>query len=96
MIVLVGLLAAALTTGAWLPQLWRTWRTRSARDLSWAYLATTGLGFVTWLTYGLLTREPVIISANITTLVLLGLLVSLKARPVEPETELEPVLEPAA
>jgi len=95
-IVVIGLLAAALTTGAWLPQLWRTWRTRSSHDLSWAYLATTGLGFVTWLTYGLLTREPVIISANITTLVLLSLLISLKARTAEPETALEPVLEPAA
>lgn len=98
MTVLVGLLAAALTTGAWLPQIWRTWRTRSARDLSWGYLATTCLGFATWLTYGLMTRDPVIIIANVTTLVLLAVLTTLKARPVRmvPGRLAEAALEPAA
>jgi len=77
---LVGLLAAAMTTGAWFPQLWRTWRTRSAQDLSWAYLATTAIGMGTWLIYGLLAGDGVVIAANVTTVVLLSALVVLKAR----------------
>jgi MtN3 and saliva related transmembrane protein len=96
MTVLVGLLAGALTTGAWLPQIWRTWRTRSARDLSWGYLAAMGLGFVTWLTYGVLSHDLAVVVTNVATLLLLGVLLALKARSADLVAELEPILEPAA
>jgi MtN3 and saliva related transmembrane protein len=96
MTVLVGLLAGALTTGAWLPQIVQTWRTRSAEDLSWGYLATMGIGFVTWLTYGLLSRDPAVVATNIATLLLLGVLIALKGRAAAPLQVVEPVLEPAA
>ncbi len=61
---ILGLMAGALTTGCWLPQLLRSWRTRSARDISWTYLGVLGLGVVLWLSYGLLTGEMTIILAN--------------------------------
>jgi MtN3 and saliva related transmembrane protein len=40
----IGLLAGVLTAGCWLPQLRRSWRTRSTTDISWTYLTvlTTG------------------------------------------------------
>jgi MtN3 and saliva related transmembrane protein len=79
----IGLLAGFLTTGAWLPQLWRTWRSRSCDDISWAYLVAMLLGFVTWLTYGVLIGEPAIIVTNVVTLVLVMGLVALKARGAE-------------
>jgi MtN3 and saliva related transmembrane protein len=75
----VGLLAGALTTGAWLPQLHRTWRSRSAHDLSWVYLLTTTTGIALWLTYGLLTRDVAVIAANTVTIILLFGQVTLKA-----------------
>lgn len=56
--VLVGLLAAVLTTGSWIPQLLRVWRTRSSDDLSWGYLATFTSGLVLWLVYGISRRDP--------------------------------------
>ena len=96
MTVLIGLLAAALTTGAWLPQIWRTWRTRSAEDLSWGYVGTTAVGMGTWLAYGLLTRDPAVIAANVVTLGLLTLLTVLKARSAAPAPVAEAVLERAA
>lgn len=65
---LLGMLGAGLTTGAWLPQLLRCWRRRSAGDLSWAYLTTTTLGVALWLVYGLSTGDPVVIGANVVTL----------------------------
>ena len=40
----IGLVAGALTTIAWLPQLPRTWRKRSAHELSWPYIAMTYAG----------------------------------------------------
>jgi MtN3 and saliva related transmembrane protein len=66
----LGFLAAALTTGAWVPQLVRSWRQRSSRDLSWTYLATTATGLSLWLAYGLSTGDGAIIAANLVSLVL--------------------------
>ncbi|HEX3900714.1 MAG TPA: SemiSWEET transporter [Mycobacteriales bacterium] len=78
-IAVVGLLAGALTTGAWLPQLHRTWRSRSAHDLSWAYLLTTTTGIALWLAYGLFTRDVAVIAANSVTIMLLSGQIALKA-----------------
>lgn len=76
---LIGLLAGALTTGAWLPQLHRTWRRRSAEDISWSYLMTFGSGIVTWIVYGMSVGDVALLAANIVTLTLLAGLVLLKA-----------------
>ncbi|RZS87030.1 MtN3 and saliva related transmembrane protein [Motilibacter rhizosphaerae] len=75
----LGLLAGALTTGAWLPQLLRTWRRGSAEDISWPYLLVFGSGVVGWLVYGVLQRDVAICAANGLTLALLSGLVALKA-----------------
>ncbi|RKS80616.1 MtN3 and saliva related transmembrane protein [Motilibacter peucedani] len=75
----LGLLAGALTTGAWLPQLARTWRRGSAEDISWPYLAAFGSGVVGWLVYGLLSADTAICVANGVTLALLVGLVLLKS-----------------
>lgn len=75
----VGLIAGAMTTGAWLPQLYRTWRSRSARDLSWAYLLTMTTGIALWLAYGLFSGDVAVIAANAVTLLLLSGQVTLKA-----------------
>jgi MtN3 and saliva related transmembrane protein len=62
--VIVGLLAAVLTTGSWIPQLVRVWRTRSTDDLSWGYLASFATGVFLWLVYGLYREDPAIVLAN--------------------------------
>jgi MtN3 and saliva related transmembrane protein len=76
----LGLLAGALTTGCWLPQLLRAWRTRSTEDLSWAYLAVLGLGIALWLVYGLATSDGAIIATNGFTFALILVLSTFKAR----------------
>lgn len=76
----LGLLAAALTTGAWLPQIAKTLRTGSSEDISWAYLVAMLLGFSAWLTYGVMLGESAIIAANVVSLLLVGALVVLKVR----------------
>ncbi len=70
MITWVGLIAGALTTGAWIPQLVRTWKTKHADDISYAYLATFCTGILTWLVYGIAKGEIAIIVANALTLTL--------------------------
>lgn len=78
LLTLVGTIAGVLTTGAWLPQLLKCWRTRSAADLSWSYLAVLGTGVALWAVYGLLSSDLVLILANVITVLALLLLVGFK------------------
>lgn len=63
-ITLIGLVAACLTTGALVPQLLKTWRSRSTEDLSLGMFSMLFTGTVLWLIYGLLTRDIPVIFAN--------------------------------
>ena len=76
----LGFAAAILTTSCWVPQLVRSWRTRSTGDLSWVYIAVLGTGIALWLIYGVLLRDPAIIAANGLTLAAVSLLAAIKAR----------------
>jgi MtN3 and saliva related transmembrane protein len=76
----LGLLAGLLTTACWVPQVLRSWRTRSTDDLSWSYLAVLTIGVAMWLAYGVGRGDPVIVGANGLTLVSLCLLTGLKLR----------------
>ena len=49
MIITLGLLSGLLTTGAWLPQLLRTWRRGRADDISYSYLTVFAAGVLGWL-----------------------------------------------
>ena len=75
---LVGYAAAALTTFAFVPQVIKTWRSKSAGDLSFLTLTAFTAGVFLWLVYGLIRRETPIIAANAVTLALGGVLVLLK------------------
>jgi MtN3 and saliva related transmembrane protein len=77
---MLGLLAGLLTTACWVPQVWRSWRTRSTGDLSWTYLAVLSIGVAMWLAYGVGLGDPAIMAANALTLVSLSLLTVLKLR----------------
>lgn len=67
---LLGLAAAACTTVAFLPQVIKNWRTRSAGDLSFWTFGLFTFGLILWLAYGVLTRDVPIIVANVITLAL--------------------------
>ncbi len=76
----VGILAGTLTAGSWVPQVIKTWRSRSAGDFSWAYLGAFTLGVMTWEIYGLLVGDFAVILANIITLLLLLVVIAIKMR----------------
>jgi MtN3 and saliva related transmembrane protein len=71
-VVLIGLLGGALTTASWVPQLFRTWRTRSARDFSWGYLSLFASGVFCWGIYGALRADLVILLTNVFTFTLVA------------------------
>lgn len=63
----VGLLAGALTTLSFMPQLFRIWRRRSARDISLAALLSFIAGISFWIWYGVsLHSRPIVLFNSIT------------------------------
>lgn len=77
---LIGFIAGTCTTVAFVPQVVKTWRTRSTDDISLAMFAIFGLGVLLWLVYGLYIDSLPIVIANTITLVLAGTIVVLKLR----------------
>ena len=49
---LLGYMAGTVTTLSLLPQLVRSLRTRSTRDISWGWLGAMITGLLLWLAYG--------------------------------------------
>ncbi|WP_454743355.1 SemiSWEET transporter [Cupriavidus necator] len=59
----VGLVAAALTTGAFVPQLLKIWRSRSATDISYGMYIAFIAGVLLWLGYGVaIGSMPMVVS----------------------------------
>jgi MtN3 and saliva related transmembrane protein len=61
---IIGLAAATLTTGSFLPQVIRLWRTQNADGVSLLTFSLFSIGVLLWLTYGLLIHATPIIAAN--------------------------------
>jgi MtN3 and saliva related transmembrane protein len=74
----VGLIAGALTSGAAIPQVLLTYRTKHARDLSMWQLVLLDLGMLLWLIYGIFLNDLPLIFANIFSLVCYTALISMK------------------
>jgi MtN3 and saliva related transmembrane protein len=80
MIEILGYAAAMCTTGAYVPQVIRVWKTHSTHDISRKMLLVLMTGLALWLTYGLLQGQFPIVVANGVTLLLAGTILSFKLR----------------
>ena len=69
-----------LTTIAYIPQVARTWRTRSTHDISLPMFLLMAAGIALWLTYGLLISDLPLIAANLVTLILVIAVLYFKLR----------------
>ena len=67
---IVGFFAGFLTTVSFLPQVLKTWKSRSTSDLSMGMLSIFSLGVMCWLVYGFLLQESPMIFWNSVTLIL--------------------------
>jgi len=76
----LGLVAAFLTTVSFVPQVLRTWATRSTKDISLAMFLAYTTGIALWLVYGIFLRDIPIIASNAVTLVLAATILALKLR----------------
>lgn len=77
---LIGHVAGFLTTIAFLPQAVKTWRTRSARDISLAMFLCLCAGIVLWLVYGIMLGAWPVIVANAVTLAIASVILVFKLR----------------
>jgi len=76
--VLIGSIAAICTTGAFVPQVIRLRRLRSAGEISLVTFLVFSAGTATWLVYGLLIGSLPVIAANAATLALSLTMVTMK------------------
>ena len=80
MTTLIGFLAGGLTTASFLPQVVKTARTRSARDLSVAMLLAFLAGLALWTFYGVQVGSAPIIAANVITMGLVAAILVMKVK----------------
>jgi MtN3 and saliva related transmembrane protein len=71
----IGYAAATLTTLAFLPQVIRVWKTRSARDISLSAFSMLFVGAGLWLLHGIIIEDvPLIVGNSIGVLLIGGVL----------------------
>jgi MtN3 and saliva related transmembrane protein len=77
---LIGYVAATCTTGAFVPQVVRVWRLKSAREISFTTFLVFSVGTTAWLVYGFQIASLPVILANAVTLVLSLMILGLKVK----------------
>ena len=61
---ILGTVGTILSTISLMPQVIRTWRTRSASDISAAWLVFAMVAMVIWIGYGSLIHAPAVVMVN--------------------------------
>ena len=79
---LIGLLAAGLTSLAFIPQLHKAWPRGATGDISLKMLIVLCLGLLLWVIYGLLKSDWVVMVANAVGLALVGAVLVCKIRDI--------------
>jgi MtN3 and saliva related transmembrane protein len=77
---MLGIVAGMFTTASFLPQVIKTWKSRSAKDLSLGMFTLFCLGVALWLLYGFMVNDLPVIVANTVTLLLASTLLLFKLR----------------
>ncbi|OGI52176.1 MAG: hypothetical protein A3A87_00755 [Candidatus Muproteobacteria bacterium RIFCSPLOWO2_01_FULL_60_18] len=72
----LGLIAGALTTVAFIPQVVKIWKSKHTLDISLGMFAIFSVGVLLWLLYGIQLRAlPIILSNGVTLVLSLTILV---------------------
>jgi MtN3 and saliva related transmembrane protein len=77
---LLGYSAGFLTTIAFVPQVFKIWKSRSAEDVSLPTFIAFTIGVGLWLVYGFVKQEPPMIVWNGVTLILAAAILVMKIR----------------
>lgn len=77
---ILGLTAGTLTTMSLLPQMIKTWRSKSAKDISLGMFATLCAGLLLWIAYGFYINSSPVIITNIVSFVVAFVIMLLKIK----------------
>lgn len=77
---IIGLTAAVLTTSAYVPQVYKTWKAKSAGNISLTMYIAMFIGIILWLIYGIHLNSLAMIVANIVTAILTLIILIFKIR----------------
>jgi len=77
---IVGFIAGFVTTAANLPQVWKTYRSRSGEGLSFRMLLALAIGLGLWMVYGILSKLLPLVLTNAVVLLLILSLIGMKLK----------------
>jgi MtN3 and saliva related transmembrane protein len=77
---IIGLVAASLTTFAFLPQSLRAIKTKHTKDLSLPMLIMLEIGVVIWIIYGALISDIPLLAANLVSIIFVTITLVLKLK----------------
>ncbi len=77
---ILGYAAGAITTLTFLPQVIKTWKLKSAKDVSMNMFLIAAVNEVMWIIYGALLNNWVIILTNVIVLVMSLTMIALKLK----------------
>lgn len=73
-----GFVGSAVINASAIPQIFKSYRTKSAKDFSWLFFASLFSGMILNLTYGVLIHHPAIYIGSSASLILYGSIAGLK------------------
>jgi MtN3 and saliva related transmembrane protein len=76
----LGFVAACCTTACFVPQVIKTWQSRSTGDISLSMFATLTVGLVLWIVYGIIRSDLPVLAANAVALGLVSTILILKLK----------------
>ncbi len=76
----LGYVAGTISTLVFLPQVIKTWKTKSAKDISIYMFLFATISVILWLGYGILIKDGAIIYTNSVILVLSSIMLYFKIR----------------
>ena len=77
---ILGYAAGAVTAFTFLPQVVKTWKEKSAKNVSLLMFIIAFVNEVMWIAYGVLSNNWVIISTNVVMITMCSLMIFLKLR----------------
>jgi MtN3 and saliva related transmembrane protein len=77
---IVGLLAEVVLIVAQLPQIYKSFKTKSTGDLSLLTISAVIIGLILWIIYGLAKPDYVIVIANVASLLTFGIVLYAKIK----------------
>ena len=76
----LGFVAGILTSGSLIPQVVKSWKTKSTRDVSLGWVITLTIGALLWIIYGSLIGSLPVIFTNVVTFIFTFTILILKIK----------------